>query len=285
MTDNGQDDYLWRVVDKLDDLARDHMRWMQDSKVADGSAIDHDDRQFTIMSMRELIDSSVKSALDCLYLACASLLELKQVRGVGHPALVRSAITAGTTALWLLDDEEQTRRTRALQLARVQCLAERTHVEGIPREWRSEYLTDQFVETRRLREDAVLADAQRLGIAESVVKNKPPDYVIVREGAGHIPDAALAGRPSAPYVLAEWRLLSGWAHGFLWPVRYTSPPGPPVEGQRFESYKVAMSLDRYLGSVKVGFVAARVAMDRYAALGAIESVPLAQPWDMTYFAG
>jgi len=131
---------------------------------------------------------------------------------------------------------------------------------------------------------SLIKSRQHLGIAESAVKNKPPDYVIVREGSGHIPDAALAGRLSAAYVLAEWRFLSGWAHGFLWPVRYTSPPGPPVEGQRFESYKVTMSLDRYLGSVKVGFVAARVAMDRYAALGGIESVPLAQPWDMTYFA-
>jgi hypothetical protein len=284
MTDDGQDDHLWRVVDKLDSMARDHMQWMQNSEIADGSAIDRDDRQFTIMSMRELIDSSLKSALDCLYLACASLLKMEQVRGVGHPALVRSAITAGSTALWLLDDDERTRRTRALQLARIQCLAERTHIEGIPPEWRSEYLTDQFIETRRLREDAVLADAQWLGIAESAVKNKPRDSVIVRGGADRIPDAALAGRPSGPYVLAEWRLLSGWAHGFLWPVRYTSPPDPPVRGQRFESYKVAMSLDRYLGSVKVGFVAARVAMDRYAALGGIESVPLAQPWDMTYFA-
>jgi hypothetical protein len=81
MTDDVDDGHLWRVVDKLDDMARDHLRWMQDSEVADRSAIDQDDRQFTIMSMRELIDSSVKSALDCLYLACSSLPELEQVMG------------------------------------------------------------------------------------------------------------------------------------------------------------------------------------------------------------
>ena len=75
MSENGTDDHLWHVVDKLDDMARDHMHWMQETLVADGSAIDQDDRQFTIMSMRELVDSSVKAALDCIYLASASLLD------------------------------------------------------------------------------------------------------------------------------------------------------------------------------------------------------------------
>lgn len=66
VSDDGTDDYLWHVVDKLDDLARDHMCWMQDTEVADDSAIDQHDNQFTIMSMRELIASPVKAALDCI---------------------------------------------------------------------------------------------------------------------------------------------------------------------------------------------------------------------------
>ena len=281
MTD-GTDDDLWCVVDRFDDMARDHMHWMQNSAVAEGSAIDQDDHQFTVMSMRELIDSPIKTALDCIYLACTSLLDQERVRGVGHPVLVRSAITAGATALWLLDDDVLTRRTRALQLARAQCRAELNFVKGYPSRG-DRPAADHFTKMRKMRETGVLADGVRLGIDEKVVKAKPPDGEIVGAGAARIPDSLLGGRPSAATVLSEWRLLSGWAHGFLWQVRYTSDPEPRAEGQRFETFKIAMSLDRYLGSIRIAFTAVRVAMDRFALLAGIEPPPLPAPWDRSHF--
>jgi hypothetical protein len=283
MSENGTEDQLWHVVNKLDDMARDHMHWMQENVVADGSAIDEDDRQFTIISMRQLVDSSVKAALDCIYLACASLLDQERVRGVGHPALARSAITAGTTALWLLAADVQTRRTRTLQLARAQCLAEHVYVDGYPSD-NDKSVIDEFTATRKKRENGVIADGKRLGIEESAVKAKPRDGDIVRDGAARIPDSLLGGRPSAATVLSEWRLLSGWAHGFLWPVRYTSRREQREEDERFETYKIAMTLDRYLGSIRIAFTTVRVAIDRFAPLAGINPPPLPAPWDDSHFA-
>lgn len=155
------DDYYWNVVDRLDDMVRDHLRWIQDSEVVDDSAIDPDDRQFTVMSLRELADSSVKASLDCIFLACASLLAVKGVRGIGYPALARTAITAGTTALRLLHDDVTIRRTRALQLPRAQCAADHTYVDG--RRALDEFLPDKaaLMASRKKRLGEVFADAKR----------------------------------------------------------------------------------------------------------------------------
>jgi hypothetical protein len=49
MSDDGTNDHPWHVVDKLDDMTRDHMHWMQETEVAGGSSIDQDDRQLTPM--------------------------------------------------------------------------------------------------------------------------------------------------------------------------------------------------------------------------------------------
>jgi hypothetical protein len=93
-------------------------------------------------------------------------------------------------------------------------------------------MTDQFIASRKHRESGVIADGQRLGIEVSTVKAKPKDARIVRDGGSRIPAALLSGRPSGAYVLSEWRFLSGWSHGFQWPVKYTSPPEPRTEGER-----------------------------------------------------
>jgi hypothetical protein len=276
------DEELLRAAETCTGVVRDHIRWIEEhGTVSDGSQIDEDDHQFTVMSMRELVVSPIKGALDCLYLACTSLVGLESVRGVGHPALVRSSITASTTSLWILDDDQMTRRARGLIIARAQCVAERDFVQGVAPDWyTSNVMTNELIASRRQRVSDVAADGERLGIEESAIAKKPKDSTIVRAGADRIPTTVLAGHQPGPYVVSEWRLLSGRAHGFHWPAKYAGD-ARPSDDDRFVTYDVAIPLDRLMGSVRVAMVSARVALDRYAVLADIEPTDAPKPWQLT----
>ncbi len=273
---------LWSIVERSVGVTFAHMRWLEErGEVLDGSPIDGDDRVFSVMSMREMVRGSIVAALDCLLLACWSLDKGHAVRGHGHAALVRSSLSASTTALWLLDDDQDERRLRALQLARAQCLAEREHVENIAPGFRVQNgpTLGPFIESRKKRVTDVMSDGVALGYDETQVKAKPKDSKMVRAGGDRIPAEYLPGGDPGAHVLSEWRLLSARAHGFQWPIKYGADEQPHAADPRFVTMDIAVSLDRILGSIRIALIAARVALDRYAALAGLDSLDdVPAPW-------
>ncbi|AMT71965.1 hypothetical protein [Mycobacteroides immunogenum] len=263
-------------------VVKEHMAWIEEhDEPVNGSAMQTDNDEFTIMSMTELTVSPIKSALDCLYVACSSMRDLGTVRGVGHPALVRSSLTGSTVSLWILDDDERTRRTRALVMAHGQCKAEREFCQNLPSTWfvpnERPPLGDHYVNLTR-RMEGVLADGERQGIDKSEVIKKPKDSKIVRDAADRIPSGFLNAEPGA-HVLSEWRLLSGRAHGFHWPVRYAVEGRFDAETQRL-IYPAKIPVGRFLGSIRIAMVTARVAMDRFAFFAGIDPPDLRKPWEL-----
>lgn len=271
----------WRIAGRCTTVTFEHMRWLQErGEVRDGSPLDDDDRVFSVMSMREMARGSIAASLDCLLLACWSLDRARAVRGHGHPALVRSSLTASTTALWLLDDDQEERRLRGLQLARAQCLADREHVEDVAPGFRVQGAPPlgAFIASRRKRIEDVFEDGAKLGFDEAAVKRKPKDKTMVKLGGDRIPEAYLPGGDPGAHTLSEWRLLSARAHGFQWPIRYGSDEQPNPDDPRFVTLNIALSPDRMLGSIRVALIAARVALDRYAALAGLDALDVLAPW-------
>lgn len=272
----------WRIVERCVGVTYAHMRWLQErGEVLDGSPIDEDDRVFSVMSMREMVRGSIVAALDCLLLACWSLDKGHAVRGHGHAALVRSSLSASTTALWLLDDDQDERRLRGLQLARAQCLAEREHVENIAPGFlvQGGPPVGPFVESRRQRVAKVIEDGAALGFGEAMVKAKPKDKTMVKLGGDRIPPDLLPGGDPGAHVLSEWRLLSARAHGFQWPIKYGADEQPHADDPRFVTMNVAVSPDRILGSIRIALIAGRVALDRYAELAGLDPLDdVPAPW-------
>ncbi|MBF9326024.1 hypothetical protein [Mycobacteroides chelonae] len=262
------------------DVLKDHMRWIEDHDIAiSGSPIGIDDNELTVMLMSELVVNPIKCGLDSLYVACTSLRDLKYVRGIGHPTLVRSSITSSTTSLWMLDEDALIRRTRALKIAYAQCKAELTYTEDAalnsPSSSSGKAAIVRQLEDRR---DVAAADADRLGVNEPI-KNKERDSEIVRVGADRIPSAFLGESQTGYLVVAEWRLLSGLAHGFHWPARHASPPRPS-EDSRYYVVDTALPPRRLLDSVRVAMIAARIAMDRYAEFAGFREVDVRKPWEL-----
>jgi len=162
-----------------------------------------------------------------------------------------------------------------------QCVAEREFVKGLAPDWYSSNVEiGELIASRTQRVADVVSDGAYLGIDESTISKKPKDSKIVRAGADRIPAAVLAGHQPGAYVVSEWRLLSGRAHGFHWPAKYAND-ARHCENDRFVTYDVSIPLDRFLGSIRVAMIAARVAMDRYAVLADIEPTDARKPWELT----
>ncbi|MBA0047729.1 hypothetical protein [Mycobacteroides sp. LB1] len=271
-----------RIAALCSDVVKEHILWIEgNDRARSGSNIDQDDAKFTVMSMSELVVTPFKSALDCLYVVCSSLLDLGRVRGIGHPALVRSSITGSATSLWILDDNSLTRRTRALMIAREQCKRELEFAAGLSPDWYGANRDlDPWLIRLKERAEEVVTDGDRLNIGRSTIEKKTSDTEIVRLGGERIPAIALPGHQPSPHLLSEWRLLSGRAHGFHWSARYAVEERPGSD-ERFVVYDSAIPADRFLGSVRVAMVATRTAMDRYAAAAGIGPIDLRKPWELS----
>lgn len=272
-----------RIVKLCVDVVKEHMRWIENHDIAaGGSPIDRDYHDRAVMTMNELVASPIKGALDCLYVACTSLRDLQYVRGIGHPALVRSSITASTSSLWILDDNPQTRRTRALIIAYAQCNSELEFTRGITPDWWSGTTpkTGPMITHAQKRVDGVIAEADHFGIDKAVVKKKPKDSAIVRLGADRIPPSVLDGRQPSSLVVGEWRLLSGRAHGFHWPVMYGNGKARKGDDDRFMVMDSTIPPLRFMGIVRTAMSVARIALDRYAALAGFDEVDVRKPWEL-----
>lgn len=257
-----------------------YLRWAQESvQVQPESEAAQDDRAFSVMSMREIVDGQIKAALDCLLLATWSIVQGGAVRGHGHPALVRAALTASTCAAWIVDDNQHERRLRALQIAYAQVSAEALHVRDAPPGFRGAPNDDyaEFVTNRNSRPQRVIDDGARLGLDVNLIPKKPADQKIVRRGGDRIPTDWLPGDDSGAFILAQWRILSGRAHGFSWPIKYASDSVALPDNPSFISMDIGLTLDQGLGQIRTALMATRCAMDRWAQLAGVPKFEGA-PW-------
>ncbi|MGW5514191.1 hypothetical protein [Nocardia africana] len=255
-----------------------YAKWRETHGVEPGSKVAGDDKAFSVMSMTELLSGQLAAAVDCLLLATWTLNETGHARGHGHPAIIRSAITPATCALWIMDDDESERRIRALKIAYTQAEAESLHVRDIAPSWRHPDAKGigAFMESRERRKQGIIEDGARLGFTEKEIKHKPKDQDIVRGGASRLPVGWLGDNPGAS-VISEWRLLSGRAHGFQWSIKYSSEPVGDGDREGFATYDLGWSLDRALGSVRVALRVLRFGLDRWAELAGLPRVSLQTP--------
>jgi len=65
------------------------------------------------------------------------------------------------------------------------------------------------------------------------------------------------------HIVSEWRLLSGRAHGLIWPLHYLPDPPPESSDPRFVTAPIAMWFGRMLGSVHNALVMVNCAVDYY----------------------
>ncbi|WBP94906.1 hypothetical protein O6072_02630 [Mycolicibacterium neoaurum] len=239
--------------------------------VETGSPIDNDDAALDAFSMRELIGAPLRAAIDDLVLAAVSLDKWKAVRGFAHPTLVRSAITGAATAIWIMDPDVTVRRLRALRMSYQIAKAELTFVRGVPENWNgpaagptAEQKLDR-VRSREKKLQRVVDNAIRLGFSEREVRDKPTDTMMVEESAKRLPPGSFHCAADE-HLLTEWRLLSGRAHGLIWPIHYSDATVVRSSDARFITAPIAMSLDRMLGSVHNAITLINCAVDHYSEL-------------------
>ncbi len=193
------------------------------------------------------------------------------VRGYALPTLVRSAITGAGTALWLMDPNVHQRRLRALRMSYQIAKNELNFVKGVPVDWNGVGAGPTVVEkqqkqlSREQKLQRVIDNGTALGLSERDVKDKPNDTTMVEEGAKRLPPGTFQCPPEE-HILTEWRLLSGRAHGLIWPVHYSDNAPVQAADPRFVTAPVAMSLDRMLGSAHNALVMVNCAVDHFADL-------------------
>lgn len=117
--------------------------------------------------------------------------------------------------------------------------------------------------SREQKLQRVIDNDLRLGFTERQVKEKPNDTTMVGEGAKRLPPSIFQFSADK-HVVAEWRLLSGRAHGNIWPVHYSDTRPVQSADPRFVTAPVAMSLDRMLGSVHTALTMVNCAVDHFS---------------------
>ena len=166
------------------------------------------------------------------------------------------------------------RREGALTIAYAQAEAESLHVRDARPHWRgSGSVMGDFINSRNQRGQQILANAEAIGLEHlRRSRRSPEDQNIIRQGGARVTPGTLPTNDPGAYVLAEWRILRGLAHGFIWPIKYASPGTPDPDDERFTTYTVDLSLDLALGKVRTALIVTRAAMDRWAALAGIDPV-------------
>lgn len=223
--------------------------------VEPGSPIDDDNHVLTEFSMRELIGAPIWAAVDDLVVTTVFLNNFHTVREYGLPTSIRSAMTGAGTALWLMHPNVDERRLRALRMSYQIAKNELNFVKGVPVDWNGVNAGPTLARkqhwqlSREQKLQRVLDNGTNLGYTEKQVKKRPEDSLMVEEGAKRLPPNTFHCPPDE-HMLSDWRLLSGRAHGLVWPLRYI--PEPPK-----------LSLDRLLGHVHNALTLLNCAVDYY----------------------
>ena len=209
---------------------------MQDVKAikpSPGSVAAHEDAYFrpVYRTVEHCIMAPLHSALDHLELVAETLNNRSVPGPYAESTLIRTAITAGSTALWMLAPGEVTeRRRRTLEFIfrdvdGYLSWLRQLKTEGFPVD------EDQAAELDRIigempaeRLEWIVARVSELspeGVPVTVEQfrgrqYKTSDTKIVTEAARALDPVPQGGFDPEPKLVSTWKYLSGFAHGLSW---------------------------------------------------------------------
>lgn len=175
---------------------------------------------------QEAVMSLLGSAADHLRLVGESGAHQSEISPFAYAALVRSAITTGSTAMWLVDGDQDTRRERALVFNAADLRSYRTFIENTEAGYAAQEAQGVEAELAILNErlDWVLAEFNKvtgrsLGRAIELERCASDSKMVRYAGEQLDPSLARPGLTVGQELLAQWQFLSGYAHGRPWAYR------------------------------------------------------------------
>jgi len=213
---------------RLTDIGRQVVRWREitgySHPVEPGSSLGADDRVFPLVPPSHLIWHGISHAVDHLDMFMHPLIETKLSFPIAPQTLARSGVLGAAHALWMLDAATRNeRQLRALRIFHEECRNERNAYDELAKSGDAAAGMADIVAVRsRWMAEAVQAGLA-IGCTAEQVKDKPVETKLLDEVITRYQQV----RPSPPgdgtmlstYRLI-WRMHSGVAHGYRWPIMY-----------------------------------------------------------------
>lgn len=210
------DDYK-KLAEKIDE----GFEYCMDLEPAPGSALASDDEYLAPHQrmFSELIQFRLLAAFDHLELVVTARSEDGNVHAFAQTSLLRSVITASSTALWLGLGTTEDRRMKALQLIAKDHKEHRAFLNTLKRDPNAHEPADVEAELQTINAQAkAVFGAARL-LDPDLKKNQLEGLteVAIINGAGKSFNDSEFGKHNPSVLLeAQWRVLSGYVHAYPW---------------------------------------------------------------------
>lgn len=223
-------------IERLKDLA------LKPLPIAEGSVLWLDDRVTRPYQSSHAINYLILTAIDHLHCLKTAMQDAESQHIFAPFTLMRSAIEAASTALWLLNpNDRKTRVTRSLKL-------EYNNMTMLGRAYETMGVDAAETTTARL---ALLRSAiERAGIRSDVIMGSYPAVQNIIKNATQ--EAGLS-----PVILAAWQLSSGSAHGKTWAGAHTAT-FTETDGSSTEEVLSGVLMSDEISIVRVLFAALSV---------------------------
>ncbi|MCF8786887.1 hypothetical protein [Rhodococcus ruber] len=210
------------LFQQLFDRANARIDEVQQVAVEPGSAVAQHDAELRVRSYQETLTLLISSAFDHVRLCAASVRALQGVLPFATATPIRTSITVGATALWLLDGEPDDRRLRTLQYWH----ADFCHMHDALKEqakdneagWSSGMRQSSEVSQRVIKERLakLRGNARDFGHTRATLTDQRSDTKMVFDAGRYLEPDIFNGRDPKIELSRQWRILSGHAHGRRW---------------------------------------------------------------------
>ncbi|MHA6739078.1 hypothetical protein [Rhodococcus erythropolis] len=241
-------------------------------EILPGSPITLLDGVSTPRSYRETVSVPIMSALDHLRLVTGSVLGFKGTLPFAHATPLRTALTVASTALWLMDGDNEKRSLRAAMLNYHDHKNYLIYLGLRPAE-RYPELVEHQAEIGR-RRDSFATEALALGVDVTDRHWKMPNDYDMTVAAAKMMDRSMWGDEWMPEVEipSQWRMLSAYAHGLRWATAPGCVQGEP-DLAGLASTTMTFSMDRLMESTSIAKAVVITAMNRYYVLAGHTLLP------------
>jgi hypothetical protein len=234
-------------------------------------------------TFHEGIKQPLHSALDHLELVAEALNNRPEPHPYAESTLIRTAITAASTALWMLPADATERRRRVLEFnfrnfdAYLGYVS--THVREVPgvpdeaRAWADQIIEEGMPERLQWIVNHVNSLSGQQMTVDGFRRSRTRDTQIVELAAGELDPPPPGGFDAGAHLPSFWRFMSGYAHGFPWPtVGNWKQHGDPHP----ETGRITVSQkgnpDQLLDAAFVALVVIEKATDRFRSLCSLPAV-------------
>lgn len=256
----------------LADRASTYRLRVQSYQVQPGSEMDVDDRYLEPVkrSFQEHVWQFLGSAADHLRLIGESGRVQPATNPFAFATLARSAITTTATALWFLDGDQPTRRTRILEIIAndfASYAKYRATVEPVftaPEEQRKFSDEGQVLADRT---DWIVAEYNSLTGANfqglNGIGSQVSDTTMVR-AAGSFLDPSWFTRGLGPdaELFALWQQLSGYAHGRPWAYQSAKTTASPADANGLAPTTISGDPELIITSAAAAMTLIEIAFDK-----------------------